>query len=149
MSHTFVGIINVNLFGAESIFRKKMRMSWHFLSFFQHYATLRLLRYLESLIVNHRGPFYHANLIRRMSIISIHGTGLVIHDYSRFGDWRLSSIEPGECILTHWGRDKKADISQTTFSFAYSWMKIYEFCLSCQLNLFQRFQLTIFQHWFR
>ena len=29
--------------------------------------------------------------------------------------------------LTHWGRDKMAAISQTTFSNAFSWIKTYEF----------------------
>ena len=31
--------------------------------------------------------------------------------------------------LTYWGRDKMAAISQTTFSNAFSWMKMYEFRL--------------------
>ena len=30
-------------------------------------------------------------------------------------------------VLTHWGRDKMDAISQTTFSSAFSWMKIFEF----------------------
>ena len=51
--------------------------------------------------------------------------------------------------LTHWGRDKMAAVSQTMFSNAFSWMKIYEFCLKFHWSLFRRFQLTIFQHWFR
>ena len=51
--------------------------------------------------------------------------------------------------LTHWGRDKMAAISQTTFSNAFSWMKMYEFHLRFHWNLFLRFELTIFQHWFR
>ena len=38
---------------------------------------------------------------------------------------------------------------QTTFSNAFSWMKIYEFRLRFHWNLFLRVQLTIFQHWFR
>ena len=29
-------------------------------------------------------------------------------------------------VSTHWGRDKMAAISQTTFSNAFSWMKIYK-----------------------
>ena len=37
-------------------------------------------------------------------------------------------------------------ISQTTFSSAFSWMKMFEFRLKF---LFWRVQLTIFQHWFR
>ena len=51
--------------------------------------------------------------------------------------------------LTHWGRDKMAAIFQTTFSNGFSWMKMYEFRLKFHWSLFQRAQLTIFQHWFR
>ena len=51
--------------------------------------------------------------------------------------------------LTHWGRDKMADIFQTTFSNAVSWMKMYKFRLRFDWSLFPRVQLTIFQHWFR
>ena len=54
-----------------------------------------------------------------------------------------------EWWLTHWGRNKMADIFQTTFSNAFSWMKMYEFRLRFHWNLFLRFELTIFQHWFR
>ena len=52
-------------------------------------------------------------------------------------------------FLTHWGRDKMDAISQTTFSSAFSWMKIFEFWLKFHWSLFPRVQLTIFQHWFR
>ena len=51
--------------------------------------------------------------------------------------------------LTHWGRDKMDAISQTTFSSAFSWMKILEFRLKFHWRLFLRVELTIFQHWFR
>ena len=51
--------------------------------------------------------------------------------------------------LTHWGRDKMDAISQTTFSNAFSWMKMFEYRLKFHWNLFLRIQLTIFQHWFR
>ena len=51
--------------------------------------------------------------------------------------------------LTHWGRDKIDTILQTTFSNAFSWMKMYEFCLLFRWSLFLSFELTIFQHWFR
>ena len=47
--------------------------------------------------------------------------------------------------LTHWGRDKM----ETTFSSAFSWMKMFGFRLKFHWNLFLRTQLTIFQHWFR
>ena len=49
-------------------------------------------------------------------------------------------------FLTHWGRDKMVDISQTIFSSAFSWMKMYEFRLRFHWNLFPRVQFTIFQH---
>ena len=37
----------------------------------------------------------------------------------------------------------------TTFSNAFSWIKIYKFRLRCHWRLFLRFELTVFQHWFR
>ena len=51
--------------------------------------------------------------------------------------------------LTHWGRYKMADIFQTTFSNAFSWMKMFEFRIQCDWSVFLRVQLTIIQHWFR
>ena len=51
--------------------------------------------------------------------------------------------------LTHWGRDKMAGFFQTTFSKACSSMEMYKFWLKFHWRLFLRFQLTIFQHWFR
>ena len=51
--------------------------------------------------------------------------------------------------LTHWGWDKMDAISQTTFSNAFSWMKMFEHRLQFHWNLFLRVQLTIFLHWFR
>ena len=51
--------------------------------------------------------------------------------------------------LTHWGRDKMVAIFQTTFSNAFSWMKMFKFRLRFHWSLFPRVQLTIFQHCFR
>ena len=51
--------------------------------------------------------------------------------------------------LTHWGRDKMHAITQATFSDAFSWIQIHEFRLRYHWSLFLRFELTIFQHWFR
>ena len=51
--------------------------------------------------------------------------------------------------ITHWGRDTMDAISQTTFSSAFSWMKMFEYRLKFHWNLFLSIQLTIFQHWFR
>ena len=52
-------------------------------------------------------------------------------------------------VLTHWSRDKITAIFQTTFSNAFSWMKMYECWLWFHWSLFLGVQLTIFQHWFR
>ena len=52
-------------------------------------------------------------------------------------------------ILTHSGRDKMAAIFQTTFSNAFSWMKMYQFRSKFHWSLFRRVRLTICQHWFR
>ena len=69
------------------------------------------------------------------------------HDFLINVEPSLTTIRP--TTLTHWGRDKMDDISQTTFSSAFSWIKIYEFRLKFHWGLFLRVQLTIFQHWFR
>ena len=51
--------------------------------------------------------------------------------------------------LTHWGRDKRAAIFQTTFSNGFSWMELYDFRLKFHGISFLEFELTLFQHWFR
>ena len=43
-------------------------------------------------------------------------------------------------LLTHWGWDKIATISQTTLSNAFSWMKMLEFWLKFHWSLFLRVQ---------
>ena len=51
--------------------------------------------------------------------------------------------------LTHWGWDKMAAISQTTFWNAFSLMKILVFRIKFDWSLFLRVQLTIIQYWCR
>ena len=51
--------------------------------------------------------------------------------------------------LTHWDRDKMDAISQTTFSNAFSRMKMFEYRLKFHWSLFPRVRLTISHHWFR
>ena len=46
--------------------------------------------------------------------------------------------------LTHWDRDKMAANLQTTFSNAFSWIKMYKLRLRFHWNLFPRVQSTIF-----
>ena len=54
-----------------------------------------------------------------------------------------------QCTLTHWGRAKMDTTLQTTFSSAFSWMKMFQFRLKFRWSLFLRVQLTIFHHRFR
>ena len=63
----------------------------------------------------------------------------------------LTHLSPGDTdvIVTHWGRNKMAAIFQTTFSNAFSWMKMYTFRFRFHWSMFPWVQLTIFQHWFR
>ena len=63
--------------------------------------------------------------------------------------WGWNTEDLNLPILTHWGPGKIAAISQTTVSNAFNWMKMYEFRLRFHWDLFLRFYLTIFQHWFR
>ena len=58
-------------------------------------------------------------------------------DLENYGKWN-----------TYLDQDKIAVISQTTFSNAFSWMKMYEFRWSFHISLFLRFEWTISQHWF-
>ena len=51
--------------------------------------------------------------------------------------------------LTHLPFNKMAAISQTIFSDAFSWMKIFIFWLKFHRSLFPKVQLTITQHWFK
>ena len=56
--------------------------------------------------------------------------------------WHLAKLVPisiwSQLELTHWGLDKMAPILQTTFSNAFSWMKIYELWLKFNTCLFLR-----------
>ena len=58
-------------------------------------------------------------------------TGTSIARYGpRLGAW------PALGVVTHWGRYKMTAIYQTTFSNAFSWMKMYKFRLRFQWSLF-------------
>ena len=59
--------------------------------------------------------------------------------YCKVGIKLLNSLRPRQMDA----------ISQTTFSDAFSWMKMFEYRLKCHWSLFLRVQLTIFQRWFR
>ena len=76
--------------------------------------------------------------------------------------WCLLSIRPvPESMITYHPCDSEEHvfntlrprqmdaISQTTFWNAFSWMKMFEFRLKFHWGVFLRFQLTLFQHWYR
>ena len=67
--------------------------------------------------------------------------------FLRSSPYRLTAEDPAR--LTHLLRDKMAATSQTIYSDAFSWMKIFLFLSKFHRSLFLRNQLTIFQHWFR
>ena len=94
-----------------------------------------------------RGKCFH------LMTSSCNGSWPVCHQAIMWPKTELLSVElPGKnlCdILTHWGRDKMAAVSQTTLSNAFSWMKMFEFWLKFHWSLFLKVQLTIIQHWFR
>ena len=48
----------------------------------------------------------------------------------------ITGITLSWCTILHWGRDKMADISQTTFSNVFSSMKMFEFRLKFHWSLF-------------
>ena len=57
----------------------------------------------------------------------------------------LASVPISKWYSTHWGWDKMAAISQTTFSNASPWMKMDEFRLKFYWSIFLRVQSMIFQ----
>ena len=64
----------------------------------------------------------------------------------------INSLEKSDNAWKHFNtlRPKQnVAIFQTTFSNAFSWMKVYEFPLRFHWSLFPRVQLTKFQRWFR
>ena len=66
-----------------------------------------------------------------------------------FHAWNTPSKYTGDKYLTHWGRDKMADILQTAFSNEFFGMKMHEFRLRFRWNLLLMFELTKRQCWFR
>ena len=67
--------------------------------------------------------------------------------------WWPRSMSPHGVTMSTWVntlRPRQVDaISQTIFSNAFSWMKMYEFRLKFHWSLFPRVQLPIFQQWVR
>ena len=83
---------------------------------------------------------YHTGLTKNWTYLPYFIQSEVILSYIRH-------MRSALIILTHWGRDKMGAISQTTFSIAFSWMKMFKYRLKFHWNVFLMVQLTIFQHW--
>ena len=105
--------------------------------------------------------WYHSFVLsHRFSLVTGHGI-VYLQYWSDIWCWSCMNIllifmsvlslngVDGHILWTHWGRDKMADIFQTTFSNAFCWMKMYEFRLKFHWSLFLRVKLTIFQLWYR
>ena len=92
----------------------------------------------------------HANYHSCGSRIIVSSCSLVlaifIHIHCLLGNHIITQLS---VKLIHWGRDKFAAFSRTTFWNAFSRMKMYELCLRFHWPSFLRSQSTIFQHWFR
>ena len=74
----------------------------------------------------------------------------VVHRHSVLISVDLCLFVPALVVpLTHWGRNKMADIYHTTFSNEFSWMKMDKFRVRFHWSLYPRVQLRIFQHWLR
>ena len=94
--------------------------------------------------VNYTGHLKHQDSMNEMKPRSSFQITQVISPTEKYSKTSLKLS-----LLTHWGRDQKDAISQTTLSIAFSWMKMLEFRSNFHWSLFLRVQLTIFQHWFR
>ena len=126
---------------------------WYYLNvrFFSSYKMLWVKQY------------WHVDATAYIRILQVHVTkdprhlrnSISWHFISRWKDSREEIMSSTWSVfwnrrnLTHGGRDEMDAIWQTTFSSAFSWMKIFEFRLKFHWSLFLRVQLTILQHWFR
>ena len=103
----------------------------------------------------HKGPAIRSIVLSNLSFIDTwsccdtNRSHITSSTISKCIYWFFSNIDFQLRLFTHWGRDKTAAISKTTFSNVFSWMKIYEFRSRFHWSLFLRFELTISQHWFR
>ena len=89
----------------------------------------------------HRASHYWGYYFQTLSSLSCH--------CNVFGDVVLYHTLSSS-VLTHWGWEKIAAISQMTFSNAFSSIKMFEFWLQFHWILFLRVHLTIhIFHWFR
>ena len=130
----------------------KVTLFGDFLCFSPRICGFRKLHFCDM-----KGCLFRKKLATHILVFSLcikatvcHGHGKANDELSlNIGDLFGFYLDPLNFLLTHWGRDKMAAISQTTFLNAFSEMKIYEFRLRFHRSLFLEVQTTISHHWFR
>ena len=95
-----------------------------------------------------KGPNDYKSLVQVMAWRQRSDKPLLESMMTLWTDWYCYPVLMKQHINTLRPRQMAA-IFQTTFSNAFSWMKMNEFRLRFHWNLFPRVKLTIFQHWFR
>ena len=99
-------------------------------------------------------PFAYPTGLKKHAVISRHVIGLryLCEILFTIVLWHIRiSHRPmlGKPTLTHLPLDKMAAISQTVFSYAFSWIERLVFWFKFQWSLFLRVPLTITQYWYR
>ena len=120
--------------------------------------------YLNQCRLGNSDVLWHSHKGNFTERITIWVSKLLIHNYSHIFQEPMSYINddvikrkhfprywPFVRVIhwSHWGRDKMATISQTTFSNAFPCMEMFKFRLIFHRSLFPGVQLMILQHWFR
>ena len=121
-------------------YRNSAKISQHFKPYLSHLPIWNSIKEFTDLSRVLDGDGNGMRVTETVPVQSIHQLicDKLVHLGTEAGQW-----------ITHWGQDKMAAIFHTTFSDAFTWMKMYEFWLRFHWSLFLRVQLTIFQHWFR
>ena len=103
----------------------------------KHRLTRMNLTYWALNTMAARWHFQIMHLLGRIYCVLLQISLTFIHHWSMqwFGMKQLTSHYLEQC-LTHWSRDKMAANFQTTFSNAFSWMKMCNFLLRFHWNLF-------------
>ena len=112
-----------------------------------HFSVEKLCKCMETYLYSSSNKFIHLVFQLRFSL---RWDGPLEWIALPFGSWlRLTARIWNNLRWTHLPLDQMAAVSQTIFSNAFSWMKMYEFRLKFHRQLFLWVQLIIFQHWFR
>ena len=111
--------------------------------------TNREWQFCTKLLPRFKPYIYICNFLNNFGVYVIKGTkkfacALFQSGTLRVVPWLKPSMPLISIIipLTHWGRDKMDAISQMIFSYAFSWMKMYELRLKFHWRLFPRVKIN-------